>query len=62
MKYKIESVGSAFNDKGMADLSNRFNHRAKEGWYLHSVFSIEKKGCLGQSEGMTYLAVYYSDE
>ena len=62
MKYKIESIGAAFNDKGIAELSNRLSAQSADGWELHSVFSVEKKGCLGANEGTTYLAIYTSEE
>jgi len=62
MKYKIESIGAAFSDKAIKGLSTRLNQQSDEGWELHSVFSVEKKGCLGVSEGATYLAVYRSRE
>ena len=58
MKYRVETIGAAFNDKAVADLSKLLDARSADGWELHTVFSVEKKGCLGTSEGQTYLAVY----
>lgn len=59
--YKIESIGASFNDKEMTNLGSRFTGQSGQGWELHTVFSVEKKGCLGTSEGTTYLAVYRKD-
>ncbi|MCI4664880.1 MAG: hypothetical protein MRY74_09180 [Neomegalonema sp.] len=58
MRYKVEAIGAAFNDKAIEELSSHLNNQADGGWELHTVFSVEKKGCLGSSEGTTYLAVY----
>ena len=58
MKYKIESIGAAFTEKSIANLSSHLTSQSEEGWELHSVFSVEKKGCMGASEGTTYLAIY----
>ena len=62
MKYKIESIGAAFTDKSIANLSGHLTSQSNDGWDLHSVFSVEKKGCLGTSEGTTYLAIYKKNE
>jgi hypothetical protein len=62
VKYKIESIGAAFNDRAVTDLAERLTHQSDQGWELHSVFSVEKKGCLGVSEGKTYLAIYRQEE
>ena len=58
MQYRVESIGAAFSDKAISELSNLFGARSDEGWELHTVFSVEKKGCFGSSEGQTYLAIY----
>ena len=58
MEYKIESIGAAFSDRDIGVLSNRFTAQSSEGWELHSVFAVEKKGCFGSSDGTTYLAIY----
>lgn len=58
MKYKVESIGAAFSDKGVAALGQRLSEQSDNGWELHTVFAVEKTGCLGNSEGKTYLAVY----
>jgi len=60
MRYRVETIGAAFTDKDIAALSARLTENAQQGWELHTVFSVEKKGCLGSSEGSTYLAVYRS--
>jgi len=62
MKYKIESIGAAFTDKAISDLSQRLSSQSNQGWELHSVFAVEKKGCFGSSEGQTYLAIYRQEE
>lgn len=62
MKYKIESIGAAFTAKGITDLSQHLSAQSNEGWELHSVFSVEQKGCLGTSQGTTYLAIYNQKE
>ena len=62
MKYKVESIGAAFTDKGIAALSQRLTSESRDGWELHTVFSVEKKGCLGSTEGTTYLAIYRREE
>lgn len=58
MRYKVESIGAAFNDRGIKNLSQYLSEQSDAGWELHSVFSVEKKGCMGFSEGTTYLAIY----
>ena len=58
MKYKIESIGAAFNDRAIKSLSERLSNQSGQGWEFHSVFSVEKKGCLGFNQGTTYLAIY----
>jgi hypothetical protein len=58
VRYKVESIGAAFTDKNIAALSDLLTARSAEGWEFHSVFSVEKQGCLGTAEGTTYLAVY----
>jgi uncharacterized protein YqkB len=58
MKYRVESIGAAFTDKAIGELTKMLDARSNEGWELHTVFSVEKKGCLGSSQGQTYLAIY----
>ena len=62
MKYKIESIGASFNEKQIGSLSQRLSQQSDSGWELHSVFSVEKRGCLGSSDGTTYLAIYCQEE
>ena len=62
MKYKVESIGAAFNDRAVTDLAQHLTNQSDQGWELHSVFSVEKKGCLGANEGKTYLAIYRQEE
>lgn len=58
MQYRVETIGAAFSDKAIKEFSGLLNSRSNEGWELHTVFAVEKKGCFGMSEGQTYLAVY----
>lgn len=58
MIYKVESIGAAFTSKSIEELSHRLTAESNDGWDLHTVFSVEKTGCFGTSEGTTYLAVY----
>jgi len=62
MSYKIESIGAVFSDKAINDLSHRLSAQSRDGWEFHTVFSVEKKGCFGMSEGTTYLAVYRKED
>lgn len=62
-KYLIETIGSAFSDKAVTALGQRFDGHAKEGYKFHSVFQVTQPGCLGIGQGTsTYLAVYVKDE
>ena len=58
MQYRVETIGASFSDKEIANLSNHFNAQSTSGWELHIVFSVEKRGCFGSSQGQTYLANY----
>ncbi len=59
MQYKIEQIGSEFSNKGITALENIFNNYSKQGYKFHSVFQVQKPGCLGiGSPSITYLAVY----
>jgi len=58
MQYRVESIGAAFSDRAIGELTTLLNSRSSEGWELHTVFSVEKKGCFGSSQGQTYLAIY----
>ena len=62
MQYKIESIGAAFTDKAITSLSQKLSSESNQGWELHSVFPVEKKGCFGSSEGTTYLAIYRKED
>ncbi|MGH2341150.1 hypothetical protein ACRC7T_06650 [Segnochrobactraceae bacterium EtOH-i3] len=62
MKYKVESIGAAFSDKAIHALSDKLTAESGYGWELHSVFSVEKRGCLGASEGTTYLAIFCQND
>jgi hypothetical protein len=59
MQYKIEQIGSQFSNKAIGSLENRFNKYAEQGYKFHSVFQIQKPGCLGiGAPSVTYLAIY----
>ncbi len=62
MTYKIEQIGAQFSDKGISSLESRFNKYADQGYKFHSVFQIQKPGCLGiGTPSITYLAVYVKE-
>lgn len=62
MKYKIEQIGTEFSDKAINGLESRFNKYAEQGYKFHSVFQVQKPGCLGiGAPSVTYLAVYIKD-
>lgn len=59
MQYKVESIGAQFSNKAIAGLEDRFNKYSDQGYEFHSVFQIQKPGCLGiGAPSITYLAVY----
>tara|TARA_B110000908_G_scaffold126569_1_gene148493 strand:+ start:1758 stop:1946 length:189 start_codon:yes stop_codon:yes gene_type:complete len=59
MQYKIEQIGAEFSSKAITGLENRFNKYSEQGYKFHSVFQVQKPGCLGiGSPSVTYLAVY----
>lgn len=62
MKYKVESIGAEFSNKGIKSLEQRLDSKASEGYKFHSVFQVSQPGCLGIGQGTTtYLAVYVKD-
>jgi len=62
MQYKIEQIGAEFSDKAISGLESRFNKYADQGYKFHSVFQIQKPGCLGiGAPTSTYLAVYVKE-
>lgn len=59
MQYKVEQIGAEFSNRAILSLENRFNKYAEQGFKFHSVFQIQKPGCLGIGKpSITYLAVY----
>ncbi|HZY79527.1 MAG TPA: hypothetical protein VFE50_08395 [Cyclobacteriaceae bacterium] len=59
MHYKIEQIGVEFSNKGIERLAERLNNNAAAGYKFHSVFQVQKPGCLGfTAPSTTYLAVY----
>lgn len=59
MQYKIEQIGSQFSNKAINSLEHRFNKYSEQGYEFHTVFQIQKPGCLGiGTPSVTYLAVY----
>jgi hypothetical protein len=62
MQYKIEAIGAQFSDKDISSLEGRFTKYAQAGYKFHSVFQIQKPGCMGfGSPTVTYLAVYVKE-
>jgi len=62
MKYKIESIGSEFSTKAIAQLEARFTSQAESGYKFHSAFQVQQPGCLGLGKPtITYLAVYVKE-
>lgn len=62
MQYKIEQIGTEFSDKAVNGLETRFNKYAEQGYKFHSVFQVQKPGCLGiGAPSVTYLAVYVKE-
>ena len=63
MQYKIEAIGAQFSNTDIKNLENRFTHLAEAGFKFHSVFQVQKPGCLGiGSPTITYLAVYVKEK
>lgn len=59
MEYKIEQIGAEFRNKDIQNLANKLNKNSNEGFEFHSVFQVQKPGCLGiGNPTITYLAVY----
>jgi len=62
MNYKIEQIGAEFSNKAINRLESRINEYAEHGYKFHSVFQVQKPGCLGiGSPTITYLAVYVKE-
>ncbi len=45
--YRIVNIGASFSNKDQKRLEERINGFGEQGWRLHSVFSVESRGCLG---------------
>lgn len=58
MPYKIENIGSQFDNKAIASLEEKLNAHEQSGWKFHSVFMIQHKTCLGLASTNTYLGVF----
>jgi len=62
MQYKIETIGAQFSNRAITELEGRFNKYSESGYKFHSVFQIQKPGCLGiGAPTITYLAVYVKE-
>lgn len=60
--YIVEQIGANFSDKAIGQLETRFNKYAEKGYKFHSVFQVQKPGCLGfGAPSITYLAVYVKE-
>jgi len=45
--YRIVNIGASFSNKDQKKLEGMINGYGEQGWRLHSVFSVESRGCLG---------------
>jgi hypothetical protein len=45
--YRILNIGASFSNKDQKKLEESINNYGEQGWRLHSVFSVESRGCLG---------------
>jgi len=45
--YRILNIGASFSNKDQKKLEDSINSYGEQGWRLHSVFSVESRGCLG---------------
>jgi hypothetical protein len=45
--YRIINIGASFSNKDQKKLEDTVNSYGEQGWRLHSVFSVESRGCLG---------------
>ena len=62
MQYKIEQIGAQFSNTAIAALETKFTQYAGQGYKFHSVFQVQKPGCLGiGTPTITYLAVYVKE-
>ena len=62
MQYKIEQIGAEFSNKAIKRLESRLNEYSNHGYKFHSVFQVQKPGCLGiGTPSITYLAVYVKE-
>lgn len=62
MQYKVEAIGAEFSNRDIVNLEARFTRHAEAGYKFHSVFQIQKPGCLGiGAPSVTYLAVYVKE-
>ncbi len=62
MQYKIEQIGAEFSNKAISGLESKFNSYSQQGYKFHSVFQVQKPGCLGiGAPSITYLAVYVKE-
>lgn len=62
MQYKIEAIGAEFSNKGITDLEKGFTKYAAAGYKFHSVFQVQRPGCLGiGTPSVTYLAVFVKE-
>jgi hypothetical protein len=47
MVYRIINIGASFSNKDQKRLEGIINSHGEQGWRMHSVFSVESRGCLG---------------
>ena len=62
MQYKIEQIWAEFSNKAITWLEESFNRYADEWYKFHSVFQVQKPGCIWTgAPAITYLAVYVKE-
>jgi len=63
MDYKIESIGASFSKGDIKQLESQLSVQASEGYLFHSVFQVQKTGCMGIGKPeITYLAVFVRED
>jgi hypothetical protein len=62
MQYKIVQLGTEYSKSGIKELESFLNTKADEGYKFHSVFQVQKPGCMGiGSPTVIYLAIFIKE-
>jgi hypothetical protein len=62
MQYKIVQLGTEYTTSKIKELETFLNTKAGEGYKFHSVFQVQKPGCLGiGSPTIIYLAIFIKE-